>query len=80
MHHPVHRGEEPDPVLLDLPRFTADECALFDDLRDNRIHRDLGLEQERAGFQWVARSLAKLTGQMLAWPAVGCDGPGRPTD
>jgi hypothetical protein len=49
-------------VRHDLPRLAADERALFDELRDNRIRRSLRLEQERIGFQWVQAALARLGG------------------
>jgi hypothetical protein len=34
--------------------------ALYDDLRDNRMRRNLRLEQERIGFGWVESALAAL--------------------
>lgn len=58
--HETHWGEEPGQVLHDLPRLTAEERALFDDLRDNRIRRNLRLEQERVGFGWVTAGLLRL--------------------
>ena len=36
------------------------ERALYDELRDNRIRPNLRLEQERIGFGWVERAVAKL--------------------
>jgi hypothetical protein len=58
--HETQWGEEPDQVLHDLRRLTADERALFDDLRDNRIRGKLRLEQERVGYQWVTRALGRI--------------------
>ncbi|EGV20296.1 DUF3322 domain-containing protein [Thiocapsa marina] len=58
MAHETFWGEEPDQVMHDLPRLTASERALFDDLRDNRIRKGLRLEQERIGFGWVETALA----------------------
>lgn len=58
--HELHWGVEPDQVLYDLTRLDAKERALFDDLRDNRIRKNLRLEQERIGFDWVAARLQKL--------------------
>jgi len=55
--HEAHWGKEPDPVVHDLHRLTADERALFDDLRDHQIRKQLRLEQERIGFQWLTRML-----------------------
>jgi hypothetical protein len=59
--HEVHWGEEPEQVVHDLPRLTAAERAVFDDLRDNRIRTNLRLEQERIGFHWVTEALSHLT-------------------
>ena len=53
-------GEEDRQTLRDLPRLTPTECALYDDLRDNRLRRNLRLEQERVGFAWVKAALTAL--------------------
>lgn len=53
-------GEEEKQTLRDLPRLTPEEMALYDDLRDNRIRKNLRLEQERIGFGWVESALAAL--------------------
>lgn len=58
--HEAHWGEEPEQVLHDLPRLRAEERALFDELRDNRIRRNLRLEQERAAYRWVIDALERL--------------------
>jgi hypothetical protein len=58
MAHETFWGEEPDPVMHDLPRLTESERDLFNDLRDNRIRKGLRLEQERIGFKWVETALA----------------------
>jgi hypothetical protein len=63
--HELQWGEEHEPVLHDLPRLTADERDLFDDLRDNRIRKNLRLEQERVGFRWVAAALSKIEGDKI---------------
>jgi len=55
--------KEPDPVTHDLPRLTAAECALFDELRDNRIRKGLRLEQERIGFHWVTAAVQAIAAQ-----------------
>jgi hypothetical protein len=60
MAHALHWGEEPQPVLRDLPRLTEAERALFDELRDNRLRPRVRLEQERIGFGWVQQALAAL--------------------
>ncbi|MBE2260725.1 MAG: hypothetical protein IAE88_17845 [Rhodobacteraceae bacterium] len=53
-------GEEDRQTLRDLPRLKPSERALYDDLRDNRLRRNLRLEQERIGFGWVESALAAL--------------------
>jgi hypothetical protein len=58
--HADHWGEEPTPLLRNLPRLTAEEGVLFDELRDNRLGQRLRLEQERLGFGWVERALAEV--------------------
>ena len=60
MAHTLHWGEEPKPLLRDLPRLTGAERALFDELRDNRLRARVRLEQERIGFSWVQQALAEL--------------------
>jgi len=54
-------GEEKEQTLRDLPRLNPEERALYDDLRDNRIRKNLRLEQERIGFEWVESALSALT-------------------
>ena len=60
--HTALWGEEPQPLRRDLTRLTADESALFDDLRTHRFGGSSGkgvrLEQERIGFGWVQSALA----------------------
>lgn len=60
--HDRHWGEEPDQAIHDLLRLTPEENALFNDLRDNRIRKNLRLEQERVGFQWVIDGLRLISG------------------
>lgn len=57
MAHASQWGEEPQPVWRDLPRLNADEAALFDALRTQRLRPMLRLEQERIGFEWVKTAL-----------------------
>ena len=66
MAHTLHWGEEPKPLLRDLPRLTDAERALFNELRDNRLRACVRLEQERIGFGWVQQALAALP----AFPAA----------
>jgi len=65
MAHADQWGQEPLPVLRDLPRLNTKEHALFDDLRHRRFRLASGtaqvrLEQERIGFGWVQQALATL--------------------
>lgn len=54
-------GEEVKQTLRDLPRLNHEEKALYDDLRDNRIRKNLRLEQELISFGWVESALSALT-------------------
>ena len=53
-------GSEDAPLDRDLGALTAEERALYDELRDNRLGRNLRLEQERIGFGWVRDVLSRL--------------------
>ena len=53
-------GVEAKQTLRDLPRLNVEECALYDDLRDNRLNLNLRLEQERIGFGWIEAALIAL--------------------
>lgn len=53
-------GEEEKQTLRDLPRLNQEERALYDNLRDNRLGKNVRLEQERIGFGWVESALAAL--------------------
>lgn len=53
-------GEEEKQALRDLQRLTVEEKALFDDLRDNRIRKNLRLEQEKIDFGWVESAFSIL--------------------
>jgi hypothetical protein len=57
-------GSETNQVTRDLPRLTAPEQAVFNDLRDNRIRDNLRLEQEHLGFNWVQRALNLEIGEV----------------
>jgi len=60
--HAAVWGSEDKPLRVDLHRLTAQEQALYDDLRDNRIHQGLRLEQEHIGFGWLRNRLQELVG------------------
>ncbi|GLC97448.1 hypothetical protein Tamer19_68570 [Cupriavidus sp. TA19] len=53
-------GVEDCQMLRNLPRLNTDEQALYDDLRDNRIRKNLRLEQERVGFDWVRAAIGNI--------------------
>ena len=59
-HVAVWGTEDKKPLRADLPRLTAAESQLYDELRDNRIRPLLRLEQEHVGFLWVMRGLGQL--------------------
>jgi len=58
--HEAHWTEEPTPTSHDPMRLTAEERAVFDDLRHGRYRERLRLEQERVGFGWLRERLAAL--------------------
>lgn len=58
--HGEHWSREASPVTRDLPRLTADEAALYDELRMNRLGTSVRLEQERIGFATVQRTVLEL--------------------
>ena len=60
--HAALWGAEDKPLRVDLHRLTAQEQALYDDLRDNRIRAGLRLEQEHVGFDWLCNRLQGLVG------------------
>lgn len=56
----THWGTETKPTQRDLSHLGPAEQALYDDLRDNRLRKNLRLEQERIGFEWMKAALAAL--------------------
>jgi hypothetical protein len=58
--HRLHWGEESEPARHGLSRLTAQETAVYDDLRFDRLQPGLRLEQERVGFEWLTERLAAL--------------------
>jgi hypothetical protein len=53
-------GSEDAQLVRDLPHLSTSERELYNDLRDNRIRKNLRLEQERIGFEWLKTALAAL--------------------
>ena len=60
MMHQALWGHEPDQARQDLAWLNADEQAVYDDLRDNRIRANLRLEQEMIGFNWMQNALLRI--------------------
>jgi hypothetical protein len=57
--HRPHWIDEPQPTLRDLPRLTAEESAMYDDLRWKRLgDQTVRLEQERIRFGRVTHAAA----------------------
>jgi hypothetical protein len=58
-HRPLW-GREPANARYagDASRLTEEECALFDDLRFDRLGERVRLEQERIGYAWLEGALA----------------------
>jgi len=53
-------GNEESPTPRELPRLTSAERTLYNDLRNNRLRKNLRLEQERVGYGWLEAALAAL--------------------
>ncbi len=61
MDHQVVWGQEDKQTTRDLSRLQKEELALYDDLRDNRIRKNLRLEQERIRFCRLESFIRSLT-------------------
>lgn len=57
LEHQTLWGEEATPTNRDLPRLTPDEQSLYNDLRDQRLSKNLRLEQERIAFHLLESTL-----------------------
>ena len=53
-------GSEPQSQTGDLPRLTAEEQTLYDQLRQHTLGVSVRLEQEKIGFRYLAAALQKL--------------------
>lgn len=51
---------EASPTKVELPRLSAEERTLYDDLRADRLGPAVRLEQERVGFGWLEGRLGGL--------------------
>lgn len=58
--HRLYWDEESEPTRQALEHLTAEEAAVYDDLRYDRHQPRLRLEQERIDFRWVCDRLACL--------------------
>lgn len=58
-HRPLW-GVERQPEMGNLSRLSADESALFDQLRQNHWGEQVRLEQERIGFDYLCDALRRL--------------------
>ena len=57
MEHQALWGVEPSPETGALIRLTAEESALYDQLRRNELGDQIRLEQERIGFEWLVGAI-----------------------
>jgi hypothetical protein len=60
MKHQPLWGVEPSSETGALMRLTAEESALYDQLRQNKLGDHIRLEQEKIGFKWLVDALEKL--------------------
>ncbi len=58
--HESSWGEEPKPTQVDLHHLTKEELDLYDELRFNRIRKNLRLEQEFIRYSHVYRSIGQI--------------------
>ena len=60
MKHQALWGVEPSPETGALTRLTAEESALYDQLRRNELGSQIRLEQEKIGFEWLVDALGRV--------------------
>ena len=60
MEHQPLWGVEPSPETGTLTRLTAEESALYDQLRRDELGHQIRLEQEKIGFEWLVDALGKV--------------------
>ncbi|MBC3918116.1 hypothetical protein H8L32_11560 [Undibacterium sp. CY18W] len=61
LKHKIHWGEESNQVTHDLYMLNNEEHLLFDDLREQRLGKNLRLEQERIQFEYVMNEVLRIT-------------------
>ncbi|MFZ6758183.1 Wadjet anti-phage system protein JetD domain-containing protein [Undibacterium sp. Ji50W] len=61
LSHEMHWCEEGNQVTHDLHMLNAEELSVFEDLRNQRLGKNLRLEQERIQFEYVMNKLFKIT-------------------
>lgn len=69
--HRLYWDEESEPTRQALEHLTAEEAAVYDDLRYDRHQLQAAPEQERIGFRWVCDRLACLLNSPRS-TAPGC--------
>jgi hypothetical protein len=62
LDHRALWGEEPEQHERPLPRLSAEEAEIYDDLRFDRLGKHVRLEQERIGYARLRKVLGKLVG------------------
>ena len=60
MEHQTLWGVEPSPETGTLMRLSAEESALYDQLRRDELGSHLRLEQEKIGFEWLVEALGRV--------------------
>ncbi len=63
LHHRPHWVTEPRPELRDLPRLNSEEMALYDDIRYNRLGKQVRLEQEVIGVSFLQTAIEAVLEQ-----------------
>jgi hypothetical protein len=76
--HRAMWGREPQPARHPLTRLEADEAALYDDLRHDRLAPGLRMEQEHIGFGWVMKALRQALHQDLSQDSIAAPILNRP--
>ncbi|MFZ6678853.1 Wadjet anti-phage system protein JetD domain-containing protein [Undibacterium sp. Tian12W] len=61
LRHEIHWGEEANQVTHAMNCLNAEEQTLFEDLREQRLGKNLRLEQERIQFEYVMNEVLRLT-------------------
>lgn len=68
--HRLHWEQEPQPETRQLSRLNSEEKSLYDDLRSNRLGRQVRLEQERIGYEWVRKAIEEDLGNASRYLSI----------